>query len=169
MAPSFLLMLFYFGELVGNCSMRKRERAFLGRGTAHVKVQRSKMSGWTKELQAVSTRVRGAGEGAREALRRNGHLVSFILQLTGAVQQFEECKGRIRFAVQKAYFGQVCGITPRAMLEEMRQVGRLAQSSRWGMKQAWTGKMAKGRGEVMDMRCLGKRSQELWWSILHVA
>lgn len=74
--------------------------------------------------------VRGTGERARQAQKRNRHLVSSVLQLTGAVQQSEECKGKIRFAVQKAYCGQVCGITPRAKLEEMRQVGRLAQTSR---------------------------------------
>lgn len=62
-----------------------------------------------------------------------------------------ECKERIRFAVQKAYFGQVHRITPRAMLEEMRQVGRLAQSSRWGMTQAWTGKMVKRGGDRYEM------------------
>ena len=57
-------------------------------------------------------------------------------KLRNAFQKIEEYSEMIRFAVKRGFFffffffGQMWGIIARAMLEEMRQVGRLTQSSR---------------------------------------
>ena len=55
-------------------------------------------------------------------------------KLRNAFQKIEEYSEMIRFTVKRGFFffffGQMWGIIARAMLEEMRQVGRLTQSSR---------------------------------------
>lgn len=71
-----------------------------------------------------------AREYPRVLQRRNGKATS--PKLRNAFQKFEEYSEMIRFAIEKDFFffGQMWRIIARAMLEEMRQVGRLTRSSR---------------------------------------
>lgn len=100
-----------------------------------MKVEKSKISELIKELKRITIRagpcVSRAREYPRVLQRRNGKATS--PKLTNAFQKFEEYSEMIRFAIETDFFfffGQMWRIIARAMLEEMRQVGRLTQSSR---------------------------------------
>lgn len=100
-----------------------------------MEVEKSKLSELIKELQRITICagpcVSRAREYPRVLQRRNGKATS--PKLTKAFQKFEEYSEMIRFAIERDFFfffGQMWRIIARAMLEEMRQVGRLTQSSR---------------------------------------
>lgn len=146
--------------------MKTRWRPFLRRGRTHVNIQHSEISGWMKDLQIIPLSAgscvygTGAGGEAKEVQRRNGNVVSSVLLRGG----FPAVWG-----VQ--WHDQICSLDslfwPRgwdhfkAMLEEMRQVGRLAQSSRWRAMQAWTEKMAKWIRKAVDLRC-SEQINKIW-------
>ena len=100
-----------------------------------MKVEKSKISELIKELQRITICagpcVSRAREYPRGLQRRNGKAVS--PKLRNAFQEFEEYNEMIRFAIERGgffFFWPMWRIIARAMLEEMRQVGRLTQSSR---------------------------------------